>query len=157
MKLVLLLLIISLSQNVGFAQESSSNQNPNYDASLAEKTGADDYGMKSFVFVILKSGKNPPELQKPMRDSLMRGHLENITNLAETGKLLVAGPFGKNELTYRGLFILNTPNLEEAKQLTESDPAINAGIFDVELIPWYGSAALGEYLPFSEKIWKIKP
>jgi len=28
---------------------------------------------------------------------------------------------------------------------------------DMELFSWYGSAALPEYLPFSDKIWKAKP
>ncbi|NCP84748.1 MAG: hypothetical protein GW809_01620 [Bacteroidetes bacterium] len=136
---------------------SAQNQNPNYDAKLAQKLNADDYGMKSFFFVILKSGANPPELSKIVKDSLMTGHLNNIGELAKSGKLVVAGPFGKNELTYRGLFILNTSSLDDAKQIIASDPAIKSGIFDVELLPWYGSAALGEYLPSSDKIWKIKP
>jgi uncharacterized protein YciI len=135
----------------------AQNQNPNFDSNLAKKLNSDDYGMKSYVFVILKTGKNKPEMTKSVNDSLMMGHLSNIGRLVETGKLLVAGPFGKNELTYRGLFILNTDSIEEAKTITSTDPAIKAGIFDVELIPWYGSAALSEYLPFSDKIWKIKP
>ncbi|MEY3422473.1 MAG: hypothetical protein RIR48_2790, partial [Bacteroidota bacterium] len=37
-----------------------------------------------------------------------------------------------------------------------TDPAIKAGIFEVDLIPWYGSAALGEYIKISEKITKFK-
>ena len=71
-------------------------------------------------------------------------------------KLVVAGPFGKNDLTYRGLFILNVKTIEEAKTICETDPAIKEGIFDVELIPWYGSAALGEYIKASEKVTKFK-
>lgn len=31
----------------------SLNSNPNYDEALAEKLGADDYGMKSYFFVVL--------------------------------------------------------------------------------------------------------
>ncbi|HBK41165.1 MAG TPA: hypothetical protein DDZ57_06280, partial [Porphyromonadaceae bacterium] len=33
-------------------------KNPAYDADLAEKLGADAYGMKNFVLVILKTGSN---------------------------------------------------------------------------------------------------
>ena len=47
--------------------------------------------------------------------------------------------------------------VEEAKLLLQTDPAIKAKIFDVEMIPWYGSAALAEYLVASDKIWKINP
>jgi hypothetical protein len=32
--------------------------------------------------------------------------------------------------------------IEEAKNLVATDPAVKAGIFDMELHPWYGSAAL---------------
>jgi len=28
---------------------------------------------------------------------------------------------------------------------------------DFELYKWYGSAALPEYIEFSDKIWKVKP
>ncbi|HSK14470.1 MAG TPA: YciI family protein, partial [Phnomibacter sp.] len=89
---------------------------------------------------------------KPLRDSLFRGHFSNMGVMAAAGKLVVAGPLGQNDRTYRGIFILNVRTLDEAKQLTKTDPAIKAGIFDVELFPWYGSAALPMYLPYTEKV-----
>jgi len=129
--------------------------NPQYDKSLADSLGADENGMKGYIFVILKTGKNTT-VDKEEKTKLFQGHMNNIKRLVAEGKLFVAGPFGKNELTYRGLFILNVKTVEEAKQLCDTDPAIKAGIFDVELIPWYGSAALGEYIKVSEKIAKFK-
>lgn len=129
--------------------------NPDYDSALATKLGADDYGMKNYVFVILKTGKIKME-DKEKETQLFKGHMDNINRLAKEGLLVVAGPFGKNELTFRGLFILNVKTVEEAKVLCETDPAIKAGIFDVDMIPWYGSAALSEYLKFSEKVGKYK-
>lgn len=44
-----------------------------------------------------------------------------------------------------------------AKVVLQTDPAIKAGLLDMELYNWYGSAALSEYLPFFDKIWKVKP
>jgi len=129
--------------------------NPQYDKALADSLGADENGMKGYIFVILKTGKNTT-VDKEEKTKLFQGHMNNIKRLVAEGKLFVAGPFGKNELTYRGLFILNVKTVEEAKQLCDTDPAIKAGIFDVELIPWYGSAALGEYIKVSEKIAKFK-
>lgn len=129
--------------------------NPQYDKALADSLGADENGMKGYIFVILKTGKNTT-VDKEEKTKLFQGHMNNIKRLVADGKLFVAGPFGKNELTYRGLFILNVKTVEEAKQLCDTDPAIKAGIFDVELIPWYGSAALGEYIKASEKIAKFK-
>lgn len=131
--------------------------NPNYDKELAKKLGADDYGMKSYFFVILKTGENTTT-DKELINEYFRGHLDNINRLVEEGKLIVAGPLGKNEKNYRGIFIIdNISSLEEAKKLMLTDPAIKNGLLDYEIYNWYGSAALPEYLPASEKIWKMKP
>lgn len=124
-----------------------------YDSTLARKLGADEYGMKMYVFVILKTGENN-STDKKLRDSSFAGHMKNIRRLVEEKKLVVAGPFGKNTNNYRGLFILNVPTLDEAKKLLETDPAIREKYLAPELYPWYGSAALPEYLPASERITK---
>lgn len=132
------------------------SQNPNYDADLAEKLGADEYGMKSYVLVILKTGSNTNN-DPEFLNRCFRSHFENMTKMTEAGKLVVAGPIGTNELTYRGIFILNVATFEEARELLQGDATIANGIFDLELFNWYGSAALPEYLPASDKIWKVKP
>lgn len=131
--------------------------NPNYDKSLAEKLGADDYGMKSYFLVILKTGPNTSTDKNLITESF-KGHMDNIHRLVEEGKLIVAGPLKKNENNYRGIFILNAVNsVEEAKTLLQTDLAIKNGLLDYEIYTWYGSAALKEYLPAAEKITKIKP
>ena len=132
------------------------SQNPNYDEALAEKLGADEYGMKSYVLVILKTGSNTNK-DPEFLNHCFRSHFENMTKMTEAGKLVVAGPIGANEMTYRGIFILNVATFEEANELLQGDETVANGIFDVELFNWYGSAALGEYLPASDKIWKLKP
>lgn len=87
-----------------------------------------------------------------------KGHLDNINRLVDECKLIVAGPFGKNENNYRGIFILtNINSIKDAKELLLTDPAIKKGLLDFEIFNWYGSAALPEYLPVSDKIWKLKP
>lgn len=139
-----------------FSQGFSQTTNPNYDADLAEKLGADDYGMKHYVFVVLKTGGNKTD-DKHFVDSCFAGHLKNIRRLVDAGKMVVAGPFGKNDKDFRGLFILDIKELEEARALMDTDPAIHAGLLEADLIPWYGSAALREYLDASERIWKKEP
>jgi uncharacterized protein len=134
---------------------SGQTLNPEYDKVLADSLGADDNGMKSYVLVILKTGPVVIE-DKDLRAKLFKGHMDNINRLVKENKLVVAGPFDKNELTYRGLFILNVKTIEEAKTICQTDPAVKEGIFDVELLPWYGSAALGEYIKASEKVTKFK-
>ncbi|MGV3460537.1 MAG: YciI family protein [Flavobacterium sp.] len=135
---------------------SAQKDNPKYNAELAQKLGADEYGMKQYVFVILKTGPTKIE-DKDKVNELFRGHMANIERLAKEGKLTVAGPFGNNDKDYRGLFIFNVKTVEEAKALLDTDPAVQAGLFEAEMTPWYGSAALGEYLKFHEKIEKKKP
>ncbi len=136
------------------ALEISDTPNPNYDAELAKKLGSDDYGMKSYIFVILKSGSNKTTDQAVINEKF-GGHMANINRLVEEKKLVVAGPMGKNEKDYRGIFILtNVGTIEEAKTLLQTDPAIAAGLLEPEIYNWYGSAALSEYLEASDKIWK---
>ncbi|MBK9290043.1 MAG: hypothetical protein IPM52_00170 [Bacteroidetes bacterium] len=160
MKYILTITLLVLT-NLTFGQSNSEKDtlttNPNYDKELADKLGGDDYGMKSYFFVILKTGTNTTT-DKEFISKSFRGHLDNINRLVEEGKLIVAGPLGKNENNYRGIFILNNiKSTEEAVKLLQTDPAIKNGLLDYEIFTWYGSAALPEYLPFSDKIWKSKP
>jgi uncharacterized protein YciI len=139
---------------LAFAITHAQSTGNNYDSVLAKKLNADDYGMKHYVFVILKTGSNTSE-NKEAIDSAFSGHMKNIQRLADNNKLVVAGPFGKNNNNFRGLFILNTNSIDEAKSLLETDPAIKAKYLEPELYLWYGSAALQETLQIHEKIQKL--
>lgn len=139
------------------AKKDSTNSNPDYDPVLANKLGGDDYGMKNYFWVILKTGTNT-NTDKDFIAQSFRGHMDNINRLVKEGKLIVAGPLGKNEKNYRGIFVLtNIKSVEETKELLQTDPAIKNGLMDYEIFNWYGPAALPEYLPYSDKIWKTKP
>ena len=63
---------------------------PGYDAALAERLGADQRGMRAYVFVILKTG---PKTDQTKEESakLFAGHMANIKRLAAEGKLVLAG------------------------------------------------------------------
>jgi hypothetical protein len=57
-----------------------------------------------------------------------------------------------------GIFILeNIAAQDEAGEVQQTDPAIKAGLLDIELYNCYGSTALPEYLPYPGKIWNVKP
>jgi len=135
---------------------SAQNQNPYYNKALADSLKADDYGMKTYIFVILKTGKSKIEDRKERR-KLFRGHLDNISRLVKEGKIVVAGPFMENDKSYRGLFIFDVKTIDEVKELLKTDPTIKAGIFETDIFEWYGSAALSVYLKTADKIWKINP
>lgn len=111
-----------------------------YDAALAAECGADEYGMHQYVIAFLKRGPNRDQ-DSLTAAKLQTAHMENIGRLAEAGKLVLAGPFfGDGDL--RGIYIFDVKTIEEAKALTETDPAIQAGSLVMELHQWYGSAAL---------------
>ena len=118
--------------------------NPNYDADLAKKLGADERGMKNYVVVILKAGPKYSTLKGDERAEVFKGHFANINRLAKEGSLVVAGPFGDDEGDWAGLFVFNVDSIEAAKKLTETDPTIKAGVFVGEYHKWYGSAAMME-------------
>jgi uncharacterized protein YciI len=139
------------------AEVKTAKENPVYDAGLAKELGGDEMGMKHYVLVLLKTGPNDSSIKGKEREDLFAGHMANITRLADEKKLAVAGPFGKNEWSYRGLFILNVPTVEEARSLTQTDPAVKAGIFLVDLIPWYSSASLMATYDIHKRITKSGP
>ncbi len=149
MSRLFLSVIFSICSLIVVAQIDSSK----YQKSLADSLGADDYGMKMYVLVILKTGTNKVE-DKTKADSLFNGHFQNIKHLADIGKLVISGPLLKNEKKYEGIFILNVKTIEEARLLLDTDPAINAKVLDAETYQWYGSAALPIYLPFHAKVQK---
>lgn len=130
--------------------------NKSYDAKLAQSLNADDYGMKQYVLVILKTGSKT-DFPKATRDSIFQGHMANINRLADAGKLIVAGPLDKNPLNYRGIFIFDVNEIDQAKALVDTDPVIKSKMMDAEYLGWYGSAALKETLKIHSKIEKVKP
>lgn len=129
-----------------------------YDAQLASELGADDYGMRSYVMVILKTGPNDKTLVDPeTRGDIFKGHFANMRKLGDSGQLVLAGPFGDPEGIKRGLYIFDVKTVEEAQDLVLTDPAVEAGIFTAEFTPYYGSAALRSVNATHKKIAKQNP
>lgn len=54
------------------ASTHAQTTNPQLDPTLAKKLGGDDYGMKMYVFVVLKSGDNKTT-DKKFIDSCLKG------------------------------------------------------------------------------------
>jgi len=138
---------------IGSPSAYAQAENPNYRKALADSLGADDYGMKMYVLVILKTGENQ-SLDKKKQDSLFIAHLQNIKRLANDGKLIVAGPMAKNEKNYEGIFVLDVKTIEEAQKLLDTDPAIKSKLLGSELYRWYASAAIPMFLPYHDKVKK---
>ena len=134
------IVVLSLAPHLAYAQPAANGTKPVFDVELARIVGADDYGMRKYVLVVLKTGPTPLPAGKE-RDEMFKGHFVNINRLAAEGKLALAGPFD-GVGGWRGLFILAVPDIEEAKKLTETDPVISSGEMVAEYHKYYGSAAL---------------
>ncbi|MBL8008351.1 MAG: hypothetical protein JNJ56_12540 [Ignavibacteria bacterium] len=150
--ILILVLVVQTGFNQLYAQKENIMKSITYDSLYAQKLGADDYGMKKYVMAFLKSGntsmKDEDEVNK-----LQAEHMKNIIRLAEEGKLILAGPFMDNQ-EIRGIYVFNVQTLDEARELTATDPAIKAGVLVMELHPWYGSAALMEVNDIHIKVQK---
>ncbi len=113
-----------------------------YDAALAEELGADEYGMRSYIFVTLRTGPADAQItDKEKRAELFAGHFSNMGAMAKAGKLVLAGPVS-GENNERGIFIFNAATIAEVETLLQGDPTVAAGIFTADYMTYYGSAAL---------------
>lgn len=155
---ILLLLVFGTALTSCATNPDSTKTEPNtmsgYDADLARELGADDYGMRSYVLVILKTGTAIIS-DETRRKKLFAGHFSNMASLAEQELLVLAGPFIEGG-DRRGLFVFNVATVKEAQELVLTDPAVAAGIFDAEFTRYYGSAALMAVNDIHKKIQKVE-
>lgn len=126
-----------------------------FDEELANELGADDYGMRQYVMAFLKVGPNRDQ-DSTRAAELQQAHMENIRRMAEEGDLVLAGPFMDGG-EVRGIYLFDVRTVEEARELTETDPAVHAGRLEMELHPWYGSAALIKVNEIHGQISKQNP
>src|SRR5205085_9874662 len=106
-----------------------------------EKKPEPKYEMTNYVLGLLRRGPNSGKGTKEEAEKIQAGHMANIRNMAETGKLIVAGPILDNG-DLRGIFIFNAKSPDEVRDMVNQDPAIQAGRLVVELHPWFAAAGL---------------
>lgn len=152
MKNTIYLICFLLMNFIAFSQETTTST---YDENLAKSLNGDERGMKQYVFCLLKTGTNTTATPEESKKAF-EGHMTNIGKLVKEGKLVVAGPFMKNDRNYRGIYIFNVSTIEEAQELVTTDPAISTNLLEAELTLWYGSAALQELNTIHKKITKPK-
>jgi uncharacterized protein YciI len=88
-----------------------------------------------FIVVLLTTPAEPPELDEETSAAVHDGHLNHLAELHEAGHLLAAGPLRDRDGRLRGMSVFAVDS-EEARRLSEQDPAVRAGVFDFEVIPW---------------------
>ena len=133
----------------------AAQQAPTYDEALATKYGADEYGMRAYVLVILKTGPNTMPAG-PEREAMFRGHFANMQRLSDEGKLVLAGPLDGVD-GWRGLFVFAVADIDEARQLAATDPVLVNGEMVAEYHTYYGSAALIGLREVHERLARKQP
>jgi uncharacterized protein YciI len=149
---VISFLIISCSTPIESESTNVNDSTEGYDSLLAKETGADDYGMRKYVIAYLRKGPNRDQ-DSVEAANIQRAHLDNMTVMGEAKKLVLAGPF-MDDGDVMGIYVFAVETLEEAEELTASDPAVTAGRLIMELHPWYGSAALMKINELHKKVSK---
>jgi len=94
--------------------------------------------METFVLVLLVRPANAPTYDEARLKQIQADHLANIKRLADEGKIVLAGPFedhsGRN---VRGMFLMKTDSVEQAREWTNTDPAVKAGRLKAEFLRWF--------------------
>jgi uncharacterized protein YciI len=88
----------------------------------------------AYLALLTRGAKWTPE-KTPATEELQKAHMANIIRLAEMKKLVVAGPFGDNG-QLRGIFVFKVASIDEARALSETDPAVQAGRLAIDIHPW---------------------
>lgn len=97
-----------------------------------------------FTVVLLMLRPDAPRLDEAAAAALQDAHLAYLAELHEAGHLLAAGPLSDD--AFRGLSILNV-GPDEARRLKEQDPAVRAGRFSLNVIPWMVPAGAVSFSP----------
>ena len=99
------------------------------------------YEMISYVVGFLVKGPKWTAESSEETKRIQEGHMGHIRKMADSGKLVVAGPFMDNgEL--RGMLVFKDLSLEEARKVADEDPAVKAGRLVVKLHPWFAGKGL---------------
>jgi len=91
--------------------------------------------------VLLTKGVSYGAEATPDVQELQQQHMDNIRRLADSGVLVLAGPFinEKPESDLLGIFVFDVDSLAEAEALTSTDPAVKAGRLGMDVYGWRGA------------------
>jgi uncharacterized protein YciI len=111
----------------------------------------EQYKMTTYQLVILTRGPSAGVVSTPEGQKLLKEHVAHIYKLGAQGKGMAAGPF-RDDGEIQGIIMMKAASPEEARDSEAADPAVKAGIFTMEILPfmspegWFGKwAAFGDF------------
>ena len=113
-------------------------------ASAQTTASAQQTEMRMYYMVFLRRGPAWTAATTPEVTAVSRAHRANIDRLTKEGLMVVAGPFEgtSGDRALAGIFILRVASMQAAHATVDSDPAVKAGRFVYEIVPWWGPASL---------------
>ncbi len=102
-----------------------------FSPSLAQK-----HKLVQFQMAIMKKGPKWDTARAEDRNAILQQHLANVLSLLDSGKAVIAGPFG-DDSDLAGIFILRAASADEAKSWVDADPAVKAGLMIGEMHSWW--------------------
>jgi uncharacterized protein YciI len=141
MKKILLFILLAAASSMASAQNMDTTQ-VQKPQTFEMQQGDTSYVMQKYFMVFLKSGPQRSQTKEEAME-LQKRHLAYLQKMADEGKTSITGPMG-DDGDIRGIVIYHTATAEEAKELAEEDPAVQAGRLIVEVHPWW--AAKGSVL-----------
>jgi uncharacterized protein YciI len=101
----------------------------------------------SFSLVLLLGRPDAPVLDEATAASVQDGHLAHLADMHDSGDLLTAGPVaGEGQVRVRGICLFGC-SAERAAELMAEDPAVRAGRFAFEVLPWRTPSGGLRYTP----------
>ena len=90
---------------------------------------------EQYTVVLLTTNPDAPQLDEERAAALQDAHLAYLADLHEAGHLLAAGPLADPVGELCGLSLMNV-DVETARALKEADPAVQAGVYLLRVLPW---------------------
>lgn len=109
-----------------------------YDETEARQISA-SMNMAIYHIYLFKKGPTWSPDETPEIEALQSAHLANLKRLGETGKLVLNGPlldsFAESG-EIRGIGVLKTETMAEARELLDTDPMVKVGRLVYEVHAW---------------------
>lgn len=112
-----------------------------FDVTIADST----YHMKQYWFVLYSTGADTTALDSATSADLLKAHLEHQDMQGKRGLIVMGGPYGANEVDWRGLLLYDCDSREEVEGYLRQDPLVQRRRLAYTIAPWFG--AVGTKLP----------
>ncbi len=112
--------------------------------SVATVQDSTPYTMMTYYMAFLRKGPKWTPDPTPEVMKIHEAHMAHINKMAEEGSIIVAGPFvgQTGDSALAGMFLFKVDSEEKARELANADPAVQAGRFFIQIVPWMGPSTL---------------